>query len=135
MALEQLANQNSRLLEAYLAGVVELSEFERTKLDLARKADQLRLQQRQLELSASHRQELVDLTVSIEGFCDSVRAGLAGANFEQKRRLVELLIDRVIVEDGVVEIQYVVPTSRDGPRILFCQLRLNHLHTTITVMQ
>jgi site-specific DNA recombinase len=135
VALEQLANQNSRLLEAYLAGVVELSEFERTKADLGRKADQLRLQQRQLELSATHRQELVDLTVSIEGFCDSVRAGLVGADFEQKRRLVELLIDRVIVEDGMVEIRYVVPTSRDGPRILFCQLRLNHLDPTITVMQ
>jgi site-specific DNA recombinase len=135
VALDQLSRQGERLFEAYLAGVVELSEFERTKADLARKAEQLLAQQRQLELSASHRQEIVALTACIEGFCETVRVGLAHANFTQKRQLVELLIDRVIVDDGMVEIRYVIPTSRDGPRILFCQLRLNYLHPTITVMQ
>lgn len=47
---------------------------------------------------------------SIEGFCERVRAGLANATFEQRRRLVELLIDVVIVSDEEVEIRYVVPT-------------------------
>jgi len=34
-----------------------------------------------------------------------VRKCLADANFDQKRALLELLIDRVIVTDGVVEIR------------------------------
>jgi len=52
---------------------------------------------------------------------------LADANFEQKRRLVELLIDRVIVNDEEVEIRYVVPTSPEGPHQPFCHLRTDYL--------
>jgi len=63
----------------------------------------------------------------IEAFCQTVRAGLATATFAQWRPLAELLIDRVIVTDGDVEIRYVLPTSPDGPHPPFCQLRKDHL--------
>ncbi len=35
-----------------------------------------------------------------------MRAGLATATFEQRRQLAELLIDRVVVTDGEVQIRY-----------------------------
>ena len=57
-----------------------------------------------------------------------MRVGLAGATFEQKRALVELLVDRVIVTDEDVEIRYVVPTSPEGPHYPFCHLRKDYLH-------
>src|SRR2546422_10186323 len=41
--------------------------------------------------------------------------------------LVELLVDRVIVRDGEVEIRYVIPTSSEGPHARFCHLRLDYL--------
>ena len=45
-----------------------------------------------------------------------MRQGLSQATFEQRRSLVELLIDRVIVTDGEVEIRYVIrdPADRLG---------------------
>ena len=55
-----------------------------------------------------------------------VRAGLAGADFAQKRQLVELLTDRVLVTDGQVEIRYVVPLSPDSERVRFCHLRKDY---------
>jgi site-specific DNA recombinase len=63
----------------------------------------------------------------IEAFCQTVRAGLATASFAQRRLLVELLIDRVVVTNDKVEIRYVLPTSPDGPHPSFCQLRKDHL--------
>jgi hypothetical protein len=63
----------------------------------------------------------------IEAFCQTVRSGLATATFAQRRLLVELLIDRVVVTDGEVEIRYVLPTSPDGPHLPYCQLRKDHL--------
>ena len=60
---------------------------------------------------------------SVEAFCRRVQAGLADASFEQKRQLVELLIDRVIVANGDVEIRYVLPTSPSSESIRFCHLR------------
>jgi hypothetical protein len=42
--------------------------------------------------------------------------------------LVELLIDRVIVTDGEVEIRYVIPTSPSSEHVRFCHLRSDYLH-------
>lgn len=58
----------------------------------------------------------------IEEFSQRVRQGLAQASFEQKRQLIELLIDRVLVNDGEVEIRYVVPTNKASEQVRFCHL-------------
>ena len=54
---------------------------------------------------------------SAAAFCRRVAAGLDAATFEQKRQLVELLIDRVVVTGDAVEIRYVMPdrTRRRAP--------------------
>jgi len=52
--------------------------------------------------------------------------GLKQASFEQKRQPVELLIDRVIVSDGEVEIRYVMPTTPSGEQTRFYYLRLDY---------
>jgi len=43
-----------------------------------------------------------------------VQQGLEKASFEQKRQLVELLIDRVVVSHELVEIRYVIPITPKG---------------------
>ena len=75
----------------------------------------------------AQRTELAGVTGSMEDFCGRVKAGLDSATFEQKRRLVELLVDRVIVTDEEIEIRYVVPTAPDGPHQPFCHLRTDYL--------
>jgi site-specific DNA recombinase len=126
-AIAHTERQRERLLEAYLGGVLELAEFERKRKELEGRTEALLAQERQLEASARERTELAQIADSIERFCEQVREGLAEATFEQKRRLVELLIDRVIVSDEEVEIRYVVPTSPEGPHQPFCQLRTDYL--------
>ena len=68
------------------------------------------------------------MAASIEDFCKRVRSGLADATFEQRRKLVELLIDRVIVLEEEVEIRYVIPTSPESEQVRFCHLRSDYLH-------
>ena len=126
-ALGQLERQQQRLLDAYLAEVVTLPELDRKRQDLDRRRATLLAQQRQLDAAARQKLELGAVADGIEAFCQAVRAGLATATFEQRRQLAELLIDRVIVTDGQVEIRYVLPTSPDGPHRPFCQLRKDHL--------
>jgi len=63
--------------------------------------------------------------VSVQGFCERVRQGLETATFAQRRQLVELLIDRVVVTDDEVVIRYVIPTSPRGEQTRFYQLRIN----------
>ena len=127
-ALGQLERQQQRLLDAYLAEVIALAELERKRQDLDRRRGTLLAQQRQLDAAARQKLELGAVAGGIEAFCQTVRAGLATATFEQRRLLAELLIDRVIITDGQVEIRYVLPTSPDGPHRPFCQLRKDHLN-------
>ena len=128
-AIAQAERQKQRLLDAYLGGVLELPEFERKRNELDGRRDALIAQKRQLEANARERVELAEIADSIEKFCEQVKIGLSGATFEQKRALVDLLIDRVIVTEEEVEIRYVVPTSPDGPHQPFCQLRTDYLPT------
>jgi site-specific DNA recombinase len=126
-ALGQLDRQQQRLLDAYLAEVVTLPELDRKRQDLDHRRATLIAQQRQLDAAARQKLELGAVADGIEAFCQTVRAGLATATFEQRRQLAELLIDRVIVTDGEVEIRYVLPTAPGGPHRPFCQLRKDHL--------
>ena len=77
------------------------------------------------------RAELVRLGSSIEDFCRRIAGGLINATFDQKRAMVELLIDRVLVADGEVEIRYVVPTHPTSENVRFCHLRKDYFHDVI----
>jgi site-specific DNA recombinase len=122
-ALAQSERQQERLLSAYLAEVIDLQTFERSRATLHRQQESLTIQQRELTSLAQKQLDLSAVASSIEEFCAQVRSGLASATFAQRRALVELLIDRVIVTDGEVEIHYVIPTSPASVQIRFCHLR------------
>lgn len=94
----------------------------------ALRQEALASQVRQLEASAAQQLELAQVMSSIQEFCQRVQDGLEQATFEQKRQLVELLIDRVIVTNDEVEIRYVIPTSRNSEQVHFCHLRLDYFH-------
>ena len=127
--LAQSERQQERLLSAYLAEVIDLPTFERSRATLQRQQESLTIQQRELAASAQKQLDLSAVASSIEEFCAQVRTGLANATFDRRRALVELLIDRVIVTDGEVEIHYVIPTSSAGVQIRFCHLRkVYHRH-------
>ena len=123
-----LKRQLERLTEAYLAEIIPLGEYERRRRDLEQREEALASQEQQLQTQADQRMELAGVASSVEDFCARVRGSLENATFEQKRQLVELLIDRVIVTDGEVEIRYVIPTSPSSEQVRFCHLRSDYLH-------
>jgi site-specific DNA recombinase len=96
--------------------VIPLAEYRRRRGELERKGEALEGRQRRLTGVAG----------SVEDFCARVRSGLADVTFEQRRRLVELLIDRVIVTDDEVEIRYVIPTDPSSEHVRFCHLRTDY---------
>jgi site-specific DNA recombinase len=111
-----LRQQIERLTEAYLAGVVPLAEYDRRRRDAEARLLTIEDQERELVQDADRQGETARLAAHVEAFCRRVREGLERADFDRKRELLELLIDRVIVTDGAVEIRYVVPTGPDGER-------------------
>src|SRR6266478_9349137 len=123
-----LSQQTERLTDAYLAAVLPLEEYQRRRLELEHRQQGIAEQARQLEVSVGHHEELADMVQSMEAFCQRVQQGLAEATFEQKRHLIELLIDRVVVTNEEVEIRYVIPTSPTSEHLRFCHLRLDYFN-------
>jgi site-specific DNA recombinase len=123
-----LEHQLERLTEAYLSGAIALPEYQRRRGELQQRQQMIEQQTEQLQAQADQRVKMSGLIDSVEAFCRRVKAGLAESSFEQKRQLVELLIDRVVVTDDQVEIRYVIPTSPKSVNIRFCQLRSDYFH-------
>jgi site-specific DNA recombinase len=123
-----LRQQLDRLTEAYLSGIIPLAEYQRRRQELEQRCNALENQAQQLMAQVNRHAELSGLVTHIEAFCQRVRTGLAVATFEQKRQLIELLIDRVVVTDSDVEIRYVIPTSLSGEHVRFCHLRSDYFN-------
>jgi site-specific DNA recombinase len=123
-----LERQQGRLLEVYLAEIIGRDEFERKHQEVTRTQQGLTHQLRQLEAQAHQQVNVAALAHGIDTFCRRLGPTLDTLTFAQRRQLVELLIDRVIVTDGQVEIRYVVPTGPQGETTPFCHLRLDYLH-------
>jgi len=122
-----LEQQLERLTEAYMGGVIRLEEYARRRRELEEKTEAFESRERELGQQTDRRAELSGMVSRVEDYCRRVSEALAGASFEQKRRLVELLIDRVIVTEAEVEIRYVIPTSASAEHTRFCHLRTNYL--------
>jgi site-specific DNA recombinase len=123
-----LERQVERLTEAYLASVIPLVEYQRRRADIEKKIQSFAHQETQLDVQVDRHQEIAALHASIEEFCQRIQRGLDHATFEQKRQLVELLIDRVIVTESDVEIHYVIPTTPASEHVRFCHLRTDYRH-------
>jgi site-specific DNA recombinase len=121
-----VARQHQRLLEAYLAEVIDLNTFQRQAQTLAQQEADLLAREREVAVQGERLAGLSAITRSMTAVLEQLRVGLDQAGFEQRRQLVELLIDRVVVTDGQVEIRYVIPTTPGSTQTRFCHLRTDY---------
>jgi site-specific DNA recombinase len=119
----KLAQQLDRLTQAYLENILALDEYRRRHTDLQSQRQALHDQAQQLNSQADRQLELTGYVHHLEDFCQRVQTALHHATFDQKRQLVELLIDRVVITGDQVEIRYVIPTAPGGELTRFCYLR------------
>jgi hypothetical protein len=121
-----VTRQRQRLLEAYLAEVVDLDTFQRQDRTLAGQEADLLTREREVAAQGARLVQVSAIAHSMTAVLEQLRVGLDQASFEQRRQLVELLIDRVVVTDGRVEIRYVIPTTPASTTTRFCHLRTDY---------
>ncbi|SRR6266508_2718594 len=125
-ARASVARQRQRLLEAYLAEVINLDTFQRQDRTLGQQETDLLAREREVAAQGERLAEVNGIAQSMTQVLQQLRVGLGQAGFEQRRQLVELLIDRVLVTDGQVEIRYVIPTTDHSTKTRFCHLRTDY---------
>jgi site-specific DNA recombinase len=107
--LVEMDREEHRLLDAYQAGLIELPQLERRQGLLRQRRGHV-----QASLETTRGEHITtlrraELQMSLESFTRSVRAPLATLPFEDRQRLVRTVIERVMVEEGQVDIHFAIP--------------------------
>ncbi len=105
-----------RLVDAYQAEALTLDELQTRRSQLEIRLAEVIRDDQVLEAETVQRDHLQNVAARVEDFRAAVADGLERASFAQRRALVELLIDRVVVDGPDVEIRYVIPLSGSARR-------------------
>jgi hypothetical protein len=106
-------------------GVRDVARIEDKRDELRRREEDVLARER--EVVAQGQQFAVQsIARSATEVLEQLARGLEQATFDQRRQLVELLIDRVVVTDDAVETRYVIPTTEASTHTRFCQLRTDY---------
>jgi site-specific DNA recombinase len=107
--IKRLEREEGRLIDAYQAEVISLEELGQRRRGVVQRRQGLIKQREQEERlrreASSARAVLADLTA----FCERVRSRLDGATLAEKQEILQLLVERVIVGEGTLEIRHVIP--------------------------
>jgi site-specific DNA recombinase len=107
--LAELDREEHRLLDAYQAGLIDLDQLERRQRLLRERREHVRAS---LEVSRGEHSvalQRAELELSVESFTRSICEPLATLGFEDRQRLLRTVIDRVMVEEGHIDIHFAIP--------------------------
>ena len=114
--------QRARLLDAYLAEIIDLETFERRDRALREREEELAARERELVAQGRRLVEVGAVARTMSALCQRLSVGLEQASFAQRRQLVDLLIDRVVVTDGASRDPVRDPDDRAQPAHPFLSL-------------
>ena len=129
--IESAAAERRRLADLYQAGFLERDELQRRGKELEVRRRTLEAQRQAL---IAQRQELAQqnrLRERVQGFTDKVKATIDQLDFDQRQKLLRLVIDKVRVKGWQLEIKLRIPL--EGPpeppgKRLSIKDRLRSLH-------
>jgi DNA invertase Pin-like site-specific DNA recombinase len=112
--LQQTEAERRRVVDLYQMQAIELREFQTRHREVVERHRQIQQEREALvkdhkELAVNHR-----LARRIDTFAERVRQGIDGLDFEQRQRLVRLLVEYIRVTGPKVEIHVRIPLD-DGP--------------------
>ena len=113
--LDRAARADKRLLDAYEAGAISLAELSERRSHLTEERRSLERQQRERDQLRQKGLQAEAVRTNLVAFCERVGARLNEATFADKQAILQLLIERIIVGDGSLEIRHVIPLPPRPP--------------------
>jgi site-specific DNA recombinase len=109
--LAALDREVARLVDAYQAEVIELSELAERRRRIEDHGRMLRERVRAIAQQRSERSADLRLLEGVDAFCASVRGAMEDSSFTVQQNVLQLVVNRIVVEDSQVLIEHVVPTG------------------------
>jgi site-specific DNA recombinase len=111
----EVQRQIERLVDAYAAGALSLEELQARRTRLEARLTELRREAEALAVASQQDERVEVLAQQLETFRAALAHSLETASFARRRELVELLIERVVVEAPEVEVRYHLPVGGAAP--------------------
>jgi site-specific DNA recombinase len=113
--IERTEDERARLVDAYQAAIIDLTELSRRSTKLTQRraqlvAEQQALREQRAELARHNR-----LRQRLAGFAQRVTAALDELDFDDRQRLLRLVVEKVAVSGWHVEIHLKIPLPDDSP--------------------
>lgn len=105
----------SRLLDAYQSGAIELPELQKRRRLVDSKLEILDREKKVLKKIAAEQKAEIDLKASLQEFSLMVSTSLKHISFENKQKLLRLVLDKVVVKDWRVNLYYKIPLPGTRP--------------------
>ena len=115
---EQLKGANkelSRLLDAYQCGAIELTELQRRRKLIDSKLELLNREKDMLANMAEQQQRDADIQTGLEAFTALVSKNLSHMSFENRQKLLRIVVDKIVVKDWGVDVFYNIPLPQPSP--------------------
>jgi len=114
--LRRLDREERRLVDAYQAGAIELAELKDRRQQIAGRRQVLVAQRDHQAQLRGERDAARRVYDDLTAFCARVRARLDEATVEERQRVLQLLVERVIVGTDTLEVRHVIPLRPPAPR-------------------
>jgi len=109
--LTALDREVTRLVDAYQAEVIELTELAERRRRIEDQGRMLRERVREITQQRTERSAELRLLEGVDAFCTSVQGAMEEPSFTVQQKVLQLVVNRIVVEDSQVIIEHVVPTG------------------------
>ncbi|WP_428483773.1 recombinase family protein [Rhodopila sp.] len=113
--IERLNRADQRLLDAYQAEVISLDELSGQRKALAEQRQRAEQQHEQRLRLRAQKLQAQEILASLTAFTHRVGSRLQTASITERQAILQLVIERIIVHDGSLEIQHVIPLQGHTP--------------------
>jgi site-specific DNA recombinase len=113
--LVDMDREEHRLLDAYQAGLIELGQLERRQSLLRQRRTHVQASLATIRSEHATVLQRADLQRSVASFARSIAPTLAALSFADRQRLARTVLERVMIEEGRVDIHFVIPLVDPPP--------------------
>ena len=113
--LAELDREEHRLLDVYQAALIDLDQLRQRQVRLRQRRAHVNGSIEVLRTERTTAQQQAQLQADLETFVDRIRGPLATLDFDARQQLVRTVLERVMVEDGRVDIHFAIPLPDPPP--------------------
>ena len=117
LAIKRMKAQEDRITDAYINEAMDLVRYKAEMNKLKARRQLLDHEVKDLQSRARHESDTRDALHHLEKFCQTVSDGLDQLTFDERQRLLRLVVERVTLTKDRVRVETIIPTKGDADHL------------------